>query len=64
VCSHGVRDRLKKILNRDVQQPLLDICVGDEVERDIDGASLLTIASTYLSTICTSRQIFGDKARR
>ncbi len=41
VCSHRVRDRLKKILNRYVQQRLLDICVGDEVERDIDGAGLL-----------------------
>src|SRR5205823_15056232 len=41
VCSHRVCDRLKKILNRYVQQRLLDICVGDEVERDIDGAGLL-----------------------
>src|SRR6266480_7736805 len=41
VGSHRSRDRLKKILHREHRQRLLDISVGDKVERDIEGSGLL-----------------------
>jgi hypothetical protein len=47
LCPHRLRDRPSEIFNRYLSQRLLDVSVGDEVERDIDVASISAFVSWF-----------------